>query len=272
MEAFKKRYILPVEHGAWAWLIAPFCIAWIVTRPPATDALLLAVATLSVFCLRQPLSLFVRGLFRKGRQPDIPALVWTLVYTSAGLLPFLLLLVRGFGYLWWFAAPVPLLLGGYVWMTFRRYERQERLIECIGAATLCLTAPAVVLLAGSTNAPAVLLWGLCAIQAVGSVLQIHTRLTFRQAERKQQPRPWGVAIQALAWHAIAVAVASYLSFAAQIPFLPVPYLLVLGESLYRLRGPHDVKIVRIGIQQLILSVSFSVLLTVVLLIAVTMHD
>ena len=85
-DLFRKRYLLPSEHGAWTWWSGPLLIGLAAARCPGWDSVILTVAACASFLLHQPASVAVKALAGRRPRSDLsPALFWVLVYAAIAL-------------------------------------------------------------------------------------------------------------------------------------------------------------------------------------------
>jgi len=78
---WRKQYALPAEHGSWIWWLGPLFIGLAAGGHPDLDAVLLFLAVLFAFLLRQPSTIIVKAI--SGRRPKadlVPALFWIIGY------------------------------------------------------------------------------------------------------------------------------------------------------------------------------------------------
>ena len=93
-----------------------------------TTVLYLAVAATCAFLVRQPITLVVKvHSGRRSRETLATAWFWVALYTAVGLLHVTGLVLRGFGYLLYLAAPGFLVFGWYLYLLSRRAERRQML-------------------------------------------------------------------------------------------------------------------------------------------------
>ncbi|HBY58974.1 MAG TPA: hypothetical protein DEH78_04085, partial [Solibacterales bacterium] len=209
----------PREHGAWGLLLQPFVAGailsarWTWLLVPALGLVLLG------FLMREPLTVLARqAVVWRVRNPRSQAAAWWLAGESALLLGCCAWLWTGVprGELLAFLASGAALTAAAVWVTLRNRQR-SRLFQMVSAAGLGLTGPlASLVVLGTIEEWAWLLWACLTFHAAVSILIVHMRLE-RRAGR------------AAAGSAVAPAL---------VPLLAVPpaiTLLAAGYELSRLR-------------------------------------
>ena len=65
---FRKRLVLPAEHGSWAWLLVPFGVGTAVAGQFTLASLSVLVGGLAAFLMRQPATVWVRAARGKARR------------------------------------------------------------------------------------------------------------------------------------------------------------------------------------------------------------
>ena len=244
----RKHIALPQQHGSWALWLGPFAVGTVVGGWLTWGWLWLSLAMLGMFLALQPLTILVKAL--GGRRPAeerAPALAWLGLYGG-------LALAGGLGLVWsghvWvlglglLMAPV---LAWQMWLVARREERGQILVESLGAAALALSAPAAQALgAGAFSRDSLVLWALCALQAVGAILYVYTCLDYR---RLKTAPAWAAAI--------GLALAGWAP-----PWAPAGFGLMMAEAVYGslLRPPIGAKPVVIGVRQTVVTGLFSLAL------------
>jgi hypothetical protein len=255
---------LPTDHGSWVFLLSPLLIGLFAGKSFSLDSILLILAALAAFLVRQPVTVLVKVLSkRRGRQDLPPALFWAGVYGLIGLLAFTALALRGFGYLFWLAAPgAPVFLWHLV-LVSRRQERRQAGVEIVASGVLALAAPAAYWVGVRSPHPAGWwLLGLIWLQSAASIVYAYLRLAQRELKAvPERPVQISMARRALAYTTFNFVFVLILSMQSILPqFLFLPYLLQWLETLWGTLNPAvGVKPTRIGIRQLIVSSLFTVL-------------
>jgi hypothetical protein len=258
---FRRHYLLPAEHGSWIWWIGPFLIGSAAAGNRSVDLLVLALAALAAFLLRQPASILVK--VRAGRRPrqDLrPAAIWAAIDLAALLAVTAALLALGHGRILVLAVPGALVFAWHLALIARREERGQMGIELAGAGVLALTAPAAYWVAGGGELLLPwLLWSLCWLQAAASIVLVYHRLGGRrQARAATGPRRLRQAWRPLAYHIFNVALAALFWLSRAIPgVMALAFGLMLLDAVDGiLRPPLGLPPSRIGVRQLLASALF----------------
>ena len=255
---------LPTDHGSWVFLLSPLLIGLFAGKSFSLDSILLILAALAAFLVRQPVTVLVKVLSkRRGRQDLPPALFWAGVYGLIGLLAFAALALCGFGYLFWLAAPgAPVFLWHLV-LVSRRQERRQAGVEIVASGVLALAAPAAYWVGVRSPHPAGWwLLGLIWLQSAASIVYAYLRLSQREVPANPGSRElFRMARRALLYTTFNVLLVLALGLARRVPpWLFLPYLLQWAESLWGAFHPAiGVKPTRIGLRQLVVSSAFTLL-------------
>jgi len=211
-----RSVALPVEHGAWGFLLEPALLGLLVAASWAGVALV--VAALAALLLQTPLSLAVTDL-RRGRRYPRTALAGRFAAAYAALLVVALaaaLAAAGSAHILLpaaFAAPLAAL---QLWLDAQGRAR-ELLPEVSGAVAMGSLAACVVLAGGWTLLPALGLWALLAARAVPAIVYVRARLRLERGQLLDR-RPSAVAhLAAVAAVALAAA-AGAVSWIAALPY------------------------------------------------------
>lgn len=245
---------LPVEHGAWSFLLEPVALGLILA--PSASGLCLALAALAAFLTRHPLRLAVLDR-RKGAWYPRTALSlrFAFVYGSAalGFAAAAFALASGPVILPIFLA-APLALGALACdLTARGRELSA---ELAGSVALGASATAIVLAGAGSPAVGWMAWLLLALRAITAILYVRARL--------QHERAGGAPVfPIIATHAIAlVAVVSLVAIGAA-PWLTIPaFALLLLRAAHGLLTPaKGLRAQVIGVQEVMFGVATVLLLT-----------
>jgi hypothetical protein len=245
---FRKRLILPTEHGSWSWLSVPFFVGAAIPGGigMAGDSAVLAsvltlVGGLAAFLVRQPASAWLR--IRRGRasRADEPlAAGWTLGLALVAGFCLAGLLALGRTALMWLVLPFALVLILYL-VAARGGRAAMRALwtELIGAVGLALMAPAaVVAVTGDLDGLAWVLWGLMGLQNALGVLYVRLRLADTHARLAKRS-------MVLVGHAVGLGLVVIAALAAWVPPLAlIPFAAVLFRALWTVREPRPVANVR----------------------------
>lgn len=238
---------LPVEHGGWSFLGAPIILGlWVA---PSVAGLWLSLAALGAFLTRQPLRLAVADLRRGRRYPRTP---WALGFAAL----YGLTALGGFAAAWLTSAHPfwpPLLLAAPLAAIQFGYEvrRQGRTLpaELSGVAALSGLVAALVMAGGWAFGPALLLWGLVALQATTAISYVAVRLRLARGEPARRWTP-------IVAHIIAVLIVVGLALINLSGWLRVgAFVLMLGRAWWGLRPQSlSTRAPLVGMQELGFSV------------------
>lgn len=259
-----RQVAIPTDHGSWVFLFSPLLIGLMTSRAWSLAALLLTIAAVCAFLIRQPITTAVKVFsHRRGRQ-DLPAAYfWMMVYGLLGIAMLAGLAWQGFGYLALLAIPGIPVFGWHLYLVSRRAERRQAGVEIVATGALSLAAPAAYWVgAGSPDPMGWWLFGLTWFQSAASVVYAYLRL-------EQRTFPTNLPSQTLLQKGRRALLYTGFNFgvvllfgAAQIlPFwLFLPYLLQFAETVWGVYHPAiGVKPTFIGLRQLAVSSLFTVL-------------
>ncbi len=176
---FRKRLVIPAEHGSWSWLLVPFFVGVLVAGVWNLPVTLVLFGGLAGFLMRQPVSAWLRVRSGRGRKTDGPlAAIWAAGFGVIAVLSLIGLVVAGRATLLWLLTPMALLMVLYLLAARQRRASTRTLwMELAGAASLAGSAPAAVVAAtGLIDPLAWLLWALMAGQNVLGVLYVRLRI------------------------------------------------------------------------------------------------
>ena len=264
MDVFRRQIALPQDHGAWVFLFSPLLIGLFAGKTFSIASVVLIIAALAAFLLRQPVSILVKVY--SGRRPkrDLPAArFWTLAYSAVGLAAVISLARLGFGSLLLVAIPGAPVFIWHLVLVSRRAERRQPGVEILGAGVLALSAPAAYWV--GAGAPATVGWWLFLLtwfQSAASIVYAYLRLS--QRELRTAPKPSQkirMAWRALLYTSFNLAAVLAFSFAGALPpLLPIPYAAQWAETLYgTLRPATGQKPTQIGLRQFAVSALFTLL-------------
>ena len=246
---FRKSLVIPIEHGAWSWLLVPFFVGAAVAASvaEADDRLalltlvLIMVGALCAFLMRQPATVWLR--IRRGRasRADEPlAAGWTLGLASVAGLCVVGLLALGRVALLWLVIPFVSMLVLYLAAArIGRVGMRSLWTELTGAVGLALTAPAAIIAVnGHLNAFGWALWGLMGIQNALGVLYVRLRLADTHGRPTNRAAVfWGHMVALMA-----VAIAGLLDW-VPLPTV-VPFAGMETRAVWTVRQPRPVPAVR----------------------------
>src|SRR3990172_3106031 len=262
---WRKQYALPAEHGSWIWWLGPLFIGLAAGGHPDLDAVLLFLAVLFAFLLRQPSTIIVKAI--SGRRPKadlVPALFWIIGYGLIAGLAVWALIASGHPQVVLLAIPGVPVFAWHLWLVSRRAERGQMGIELVGAGVLALAAPAGYWVAGgvSERVPWIL-WSMTWLQAAASIVFIYMRLEQRKLEAVPPVgERWRQGRRALMYHTFNLAAALGLTILGWAPGLvPVAFGLMLADAVQGVtRPPIGAKPSAIGLRQLGVSAAFMLLM------------
>ncbi len=261
----RRHYFLPTEHGAWIWWIGPMLIGLAAGERLTRDAVLLGLAALAVFLLRQPAAIGVKALSGRRPRADLPpALFWAVFDLIVCVLALGALVRAGHGRLLFLAVPGFLVFAWHLWLVKNRGERGQLGAQLVGAGVLALAAPAAYWVSsGESDIEAWLLWGLTWLQSAASIVYVYLRL--EQRRMTQVPvaiTRWRMGARALAYHVFNVAFSLGLAAAGRVPWLvPVAFGAMLLDSLEGIAHPPvGARPTAIGFRQLGASIAFVALM------------
>ncbi len=245
--AADRRRAAPREHGAWGMLLVPFAVGVGAAWPPNGQTALLLVCAVSLFLLRAHLAAEVRG--RRSGRGGLPHLSRLLVRDSLLGIGSGLVLTLYFGRLW--LIPLGVLAGLLLLadqVLLRRRQERSLAGEMLGAAALCLAAPAAYHVGGGDRSGmAAALWLLCALYFWGAVLTVRMRIARRPAQRPAADLGWRLRQGA---PVLAAYAAGFLGLAgataagwlpALVPAAFVPAVLRAFYAAFRCDGRFDVR-------------------------------
>jgi len=211
-----RSVALPIEHGAWGFLLEPALLGLLVAASWAGVALV--IAALGALLLQTPLSLALTDV-RRGRRFPRTALAWRFAAAYGALLIAALaaaLAAAGSVAILLPAALAAPLAALQLWLDAQGRAR-ELLPEAAGAVAMGSLAACVALAGGWPLLPALGLWALLAARAVPAIVYVRARL---RLERDQpfDRRPSAIAhLAAVAAVALAAA-AGAVSWVAALPY------------------------------------------------------
>ena len=169
-----RTIALPTEHGGWGFVFEPILLGLLVA--PSAGGLALAVATLAIFLIRQPLKVIMVDR-RRGLQTarSHAAKRFLLFYLAVAALAMAMALrTSDLNFL------RPLLLAAPFGLIFLFYDltRPGRALttEIAAPVVLASLAAAIPLADGWAFAPALALWAAMCARAIPSVLYVRARL------------------------------------------------------------------------------------------------
>jgi len=261
--AVRARHIaVPAEHGAWVFLFSPL-IMGLSIGGLELSSLLLVLAVLFAFLLRQPLNILVKVYSGRRPKTELPnAFFWLAAYAVLALACTTALVALGHGAILWLLIPAAPVFAWHLWLVSRRAERRQALVEIVASGVLALSAPAAFWVGrGQVDPAGWWLWGLSWLQAAGTILYAYLRLEQRQLLAAPA---WMQGVRmarvALLYNFAALAIVIVLSAVSLIPaWTPLAFLIQPIEVIWGVLHPAiGVKPKSIGIRQLIISSVFTI--------------
>ena len=252
----RKTFVVPTEHGSWAWWLAPFVVGAGVGGSLGVDTALLFATVLCGFLLHQPAVIAVKARTGRRRPDDLrPALVWIVLLGLASSAAALVLVLRGLGTDLLALAPVGALFVAQLTLVARRSERRAVLVQIGGAALLFLVAPAAYAVSGGAlDARGWILGGLCALGIAAAVANVY--LLLAQGGWKALP-PIAARLRhgraTLGLHALGLAAATALAALGHAPWAGlVPFVATAAEALDTVLRPRlGIRPARAGATQML---------------------
>ncbi|GAB4500644.1 MAG: YwiC-like family protein [Anaerolineales bacterium] len=263
MQKFLQRPIaLPQDHGSWVFLFSPLLIGIFAGKTFSAASLILTLAAVAAFLIRQPLTVAVKAYAGRRPRSDLPAArFWMIVYGVILLLCALELIHLGYTMILWLALPAAPVFAWHLWLVSKRQERRQAGIEILATGVLALAAPAAFWVGRNAYDPlGWLLWILVWFQSAASIVYAYLRLEQRQW--REMPDGGGrlrAGARALAYSGFNLLLAAILAFGGRISFwVWIPFLIQFGETLWgTLRPAVGAKPVAIGMRQLAVSALFT---------------
>jgi hypothetical protein len=237
-----KRVALPVEHGAWGFLLEPALLGLLLAWSGA--GLALVFVALCTLLLQTPVSLIAADA-RRGKVYPRTRLARRVAaaYTFAWLLGFAVVWART-GDLAWLVPALLALPFAAVQLRYDARNRARELVpEAAGAVAMGALAACIAVAGGWALAPALALWGLLVLRAVPAIVYVRARL---RLERGAPVSP--VATWVLHAVALAVGVAAWATGALAWPVVAA-YALLAARAVWgtsRWRRPVAAKVVGFG--------------------------
>ena len=232
-----------------------------------TTVIYLMVAAACGFLVRQPITLVVKAYSGRRSRDVLPvAWFWIAVYAGVGLLHVTGLVLRGFGYLLYLAAPGVLIFGWYLLLLSRRAERRQELMEILATGAIALVAPAG-MWAGSGTPQAIgwWLWLLVWAQSATGIVYVYLRLeqrVLKQTPALRERMRQGTAALSIASGSLGLA-AGLGALGLVQRWLFVPFAVQWLEVLLGVCNPAvGQRPAKIGMRQLAVSVLFTILFIV----------
>lgn len=259
---FQPQIALPQDHGSWVFLFSPLLIGLFAAKNFSAASLLLTLAAIAAFLIRQPVTIAVKAYAGRRPRRDLPAArFWMTTYGLILLLSALELFHLGYAMIFLLALPAAPIFAWHLWLVGKRQERRQAGVEILATGVLALAAPAALWVGKNHYDPAGwTLWILVWFQAAASIIYAYLRLEQRQWQKtplgRSQLRAGARAIAYSGFNLLLAATLGLGGLAAF--FIWIPFLIQFGETLWGTFHPAaGAKPIAIGMRQLAISVLFT---------------
>jgi len=262
---FRRQIAITNEHGSWVFLLSPMLIGIFAGGAISIDSIAFIAAALSVFLLRQPMSIMVKAYSGRRSRSDLPAArFWTVIYGGMGAAMAGFLILNGFGFVLFLAIPGLPIFIWHLYLISKRDERRKIGIEIVGSGVLALSAMGAYWVSVMHPAQTVWwLWGLSWFQSAASIVYAYLRLEQRTwVEVPIMRMRLQAGSRALLYTSFNLLTVLILSAGELLPtYLAVPYGVQWLETVWgtTLRPAIGQKPTRIGLRQLVVSTIFTLL-------------
>ncbi|GAB4398596.1 MAG: hypothetical protein OHK003_21190 [Anaerolineales bacterium] len=265
---FKRQVALPQDHGSWVFIFSPLLIGIFASGTFQLPTFYLVIAAMSAFLIRQPMTVTVKTMGGRRSAADLPAAqFWLLVYGIIAAAALIGLILSGFGYILYLAAPGAPVFAWHLWLVSQRAERKQEGVEVIATGVLALTAPAAFWVGiGGYESNGWWLWLFTWLQSAASIVYAYLRLSQRevsqeQAAVKSRAEWWRMGRRAFLYTSFNLVLSAGLGLSAMVPaFIFVPFLAQWLETVWGITHPAvRWKPTRIGVRQLIVSIVWTIL-------------
>jgi hypothetical protein len=262
-----KQIAIPQDHGSWVFILSPLVVGIFAGRVFHQGTVMIVVAAMAAFLMRQPLTTVVKVYSGRRPRTDLPAaLFWTALYALIGIIAVAGLILSGNGYVTYLAVPGIPVFAWHLWLVSRRAERRQRFVEIVATGVLSLAAPGAYWVGLQHYDPAGWwLWLLTWLQSGASILHAYMRLEQRVLrEMPERTTQWRMARGAIAATSFNMLFTLALGVPSLLPrFLFLAYIVQWLETLWCAFHPAvRMKPVLIGVRQTIISVLWTVLFIV----------
>lgn len=264
---FRKHVAIPQDHGSWVFILSPLLLGIFAGGKFTPASFSLVIAALAAFMLRQPTTTLIKVYSKRRSRDELPAArFWFVLYAAISLVALTGLILNGFAFLLYLAAPGIPVFAWHLWLVSKHEERRQINVEIIATGVLSLAAPAAYWVGiGRYEADGWWLWGLVWIQTAASIVYAYLRL--EQREWKSVPNRWErfrAGFRAYLYTSVNLLVTVILGLIDVLPqLLFLPYLLQWLETGWGVERPAvGWKPTRIGIRQLFISTIWTMLFIV----------
>jgi hypothetical protein len=261
---FRRQIAIPQDHGSWVFLFSPLSIGLFAGKTFSIASLVLVIAAMAAFLIRQPLTMAIKAYSGRRPRTDLPAArFWMIVYGTVMLLSAAELVMLGETYILYLSIPAAPVFAWHLWLVSKREERRKVGIEILATGVLALSAPAAYWIGRDSYDPTGwVLWILTWFQSAASIVYAYLRLEQREWKSVPDLRTrFQAGRRAIGYTVFNVALAIALgAFGLNPALICIPYLLQAAETLWGTLNPAvGVKPVAVGIRQLIVSTVFTIL-------------
>lgn len=261
---FRRHIALPQDHGSWVFLLSPLLIGLFTANEISIASLILTIAALAGFLIRQPVTMLVKIYSGRRSNRDLSvALFWAAVYSLIGALAVAVLVFMGYTAVIYLAIPGIPVFSWHLFLVSRRVERRQIGVEVVGSGVLALAAPAAYWVGmGGYQAAGWWLFLLTWLQSAASIVYAYLRLEQRVLPTMpDMPSRLRLGRRAIIYSGFNFGLALILSLSGVLPILlPLPFALQLFETVWGSTHPAlGLKPTRIGLRQLFISSIFTVL-------------
>ena len=261
---FRRHVAVPQDHGSWVFILSPLLIGLFAGGRLNYASFNLIVAAMAAFMLRQPATMLVKIMARRRGHNDLPAArSWFGTYLFICLLAVLALVLEGFDYVIYLAAPGIGIFAWYLFLVSKRDERHQAGVEIVATGALSLAAPAAYWIGiGDYDPRGWRLWILVWMQTAASIVYAYLRLDQRLLDHvPDKMEQWRMGRRATIYTTFNLASSLTLGLVSALPaWIFLPYLLQWIETIRGILRPAiGWKPRRIGIRQLIVSTLWTIL-------------
>ena len=184
---FRRQIALPQDHGSWVFIASPLLIGLFAGQALGPASLVLIVAAMLAFLIRQPVTMAIKVWSGRRPRSDLAAAgFWIAVYAVGLGLAVTALIALGAGFVLFLALPAAPIFAWHLVLVSRRAERRQLWVEMLGTGALALAAPAAYWVGiGRYESGGWLLGGLVWAQSAASIGYAYLRL--EQREWKKVP-------------------------------------------------------------------------------------
>ena len=261
---FKRHIALPQDHGSWAFIISPLLIGGFAAGTLNASTMLLVVAALGAFLLRQPATIIVKIHSSRRSRAELPAAIfWFAAYSMVIAAACAGLATAGYAPLFWLGVPGVAIFAWHLHLVSGRSERKQAGVEIVAAGALALAAPASYWVGlGRYDPLGWWLWGLNWLQAASSIVYVYLRLAQRELNELPSAQiRWRMGSRAALYAGFNLLLTLAAAATGLLPRLIwLPYLLQSAETIFGITHPAiGAKPVRIGMRQVVVTSLFTIL-------------